>query len=72
MAAFDYSGVVPEVREDLSEAYGKVWSMLAQPGKYSPSEVAAVGARMAAAWRDADVPLVSSCAHFDEPSRAQP
>ena len=47
-------------------------SMLAQPGKYAPTEVAAVGARMAAAWRVADVPLVSSCAHFDEPSRAQP
>lgn len=38
MAAFDYSGVVPEVREDLSEAYGKVWSMLAQPGNWWRAE----------------------------------
>ena len=43
-------------------------TMLAQPASYSPADVAAVAARMAAAWRDADVPLVSSCAHFDEPA----
>ena len=42
--------------------------MLAQPDRYSPSEVAAVGARIDAAWSDADVPLISSCAHFDEPA----
>lgn len=38
MAAFDYSGVVPEVREDLTEAHGKVWRMLAQPGNWWRAE----------------------------------
>ncbi len=38
MVAFDYSGVVPEIREDLSEAHEKVWSMLAQPGHWWRAE----------------------------------
>ncbi len=61
-------------RDDLREfprngysLWGLHQSMLAQPGAYTPEQVEAVQRAMREAWKDADVPLTSSCAAFDAP-----
>ena len=47
--------------------WGLHQSMLLQPHKYSKAETARVEEQMREAWREADVPLRTSCAAFDDP-----
>ena len=60
-----YEADLAEFPRNGYSLFGLRQSMLAQPDAYTPEQVKAVEEQMRDAWKDADVPLSSSCVAFE-------